>query len=138
MVDGEGSKPASVSSAGAIPGGTGSGMKEHAGDVGTFTTRRNRGLRHSWYRYYMAPSHPGVTVSSPNTEPESTLIRTSVSTAATSYVPFSVMLIHSNPGKSFEDDTSSSNGLEGNEWIILEIADLGNGMSSLDVVVKLC
>jgi hypothetical protein len=35
MIDGEGSKPASVSSAGAIPGGTGSGMEEHAGDVVT-------------------------------------------------------------------------------------------------------
>ncbi|KIM74591.1 hypothetical protein PILCRDRAFT_14357 [Piloderma croceum F 1598] len=126
MVDGEGSKPGSVSSAGAIPGGTGSGMKEHAGDVGTFTTRRNRALRHSWYHHYMAPSHPGVTVSSSNMEPESTLIRPSASTAATSYVPFSVMPIHSNPGKSFEDETSSSSGLAGNERIILKIADLGD------------
>jgi hypothetical protein len=99
MIDGEGSKPASVSSAGAILGETGSGMKQHAGDVGTFTTRRNRALRHSWYHHYMAPSHPGVTVSSSNTEPESTLIRPSASTAATSYVPFSVMPIDSNPAK---------------------------------------
>jgi hypothetical protein len=137
MIDGEGSKPASVSSAGTILGETGSGMKQHTGDVGTFTTRRNRALRHSWYHHYMAP-YPGVTVSSSNTEPESTLIRPSASTAATSYVPFSVMPIDSNPGKSFEDETSSSSGLEGNEWIILKIADLGNGMSSLHVVAKLC
>ena len=138
MIDGEGSRPASVSSAGAILGEMGSGMKQHAGYVSAFTTRRNRALRHSWYHHYMAPSHPAVSVSSSNTELESTLIWPSASTAATSYVPFSVMPIDSNPGKSFEDETSSLNGLEGNEWIVLKIADLGNGMLSLHVVAKLC
>lgn len=138
MIDGDGSKPGSVSSAGVIPGETGSRMKQHAGDAGTFTTRRNHALRHSWYRHYMAPSHPGVTLFNSNTESESTLIRPSASTAATSYVPFSVMPIDSNPGKGFGDETSSSSGLEGNERIILKIADLRNGMSSLHVVAKLC
>jgi hypothetical protein len=36
------------------------------------------------------------------------------------------MSIDSNPSKSFRDETLSSSGLEGNEWIItVKIADLG-------------
>jgi hypothetical protein len=76
----------------------------------------------------MASSHSGATVSNSNPRPSSIFILPSTSTAATSDVPLSasVMSIDSNPSKSFRDETLSSSGLEGNEWIItVKIADLG-------------
>jgi hypothetical protein len=147
----------------AIPRKTRSEVKEWAGDVGSGNAmdeaadrlsnmsidsngserKRHRTLRippDCHYSLRWRYRTPGATVSSSDTGPSSTSIVPSASTTATSAVPLStsIMSIDSNPSQSFGDESSSSSALEVNERITVKIADLGNGMSSLHLVAKLC
>ena len=163
MIDEEGSKPGSVGSAGAVPRETRSKMKERAtGDMGSGNEAdeaadglSNRSIDSNGFDKkakphpldlpgpslltQMAPLHSGATISSSNTGPLSTSIAPSASAAATSDMLLFIFIIsiNSNPSMSFRDETSNSSVLERNGRIIVKIADLGNGVSSSHVVIKL-
>jgi len=155
-IDGEGSKPGSAGSAGAVGVGreTRSGVKERVmemKDAGSDDADEaaerlsNMSIDSNGFDKkakplpsnppgpslltQMAPSqsHTGSTIASSTAAPSSmSMVPSSESTGVSSDIPLSTSVM--SVDSNFGDETSSSSVLEGSERITVKIADLGNGM----------